>query len=208
MGLVLFNVEFDFPAPKAEVIVDKISEISGLPVLIIKSFEDELRDSSLLLAFKSFPKSALELYTYRPGSVKAFGVEFVGDGYEPNWHLPVEGSEEKEGKQKVYLTGYLGQELTLFYATTEALIALGGVGARQNEDVTGNFKFPITHEELEERHRKQKIDLLFFYGKLIAMLPILIPVYSFKIVASTLKLPFQIRRVYRTLKDKSPNEWS
>ena len=205
MALLIFNFEFDYPAPKPDILVAQISKTSGLPVSIVSADNDELHELSLLVAFDQFPKNTLELYAYRPGAIKKNNdKELKETGFDHNWPIPVEGSDEVEGRQRIYINGYVGQEPTLMLATAIALEDLGGVGSEPVPD-DEKSNFPITSRELKRRSRKHQILIILFWLKSIVLLPITIPIGIVRMIIGFVMMPFEIRRAYKAVKKKYPN---
>jgi len=122
MGLVFEEVAFDGRAPQLSRIADKISELSGLPVVVTESGPDvkgDLYDLHGYLAFACAPAQQLEIHAYRDGAVRKLCLPMG---------KCVRGMHEPAGTQSVYLRSFIGQEPTLL---------LGG-----NPGVGGNGRPP------------------------------------------------------------------
>lgn len=203
MGLICSTIEFDYPAPNEELLLARISDISGLPVIKVKSNDEDLYSFNIFIIFESFPNCELQVYAYAPGAIdKMLENERIEGDPHPNWPMPLEGSEEAKGKQNVYLKGYVGQELTLFRATWEALESLGGIRVKEKSESEDEYRFPITMEELAKRHKDQKKQLNKFWLRILLLLPVMIPIYFVKSIYALIKIPSEIRKAEKSVKDK------
>lgn len=202
------DIEFDRPAPKQELIIKKVSEYSGLPVVILSSYPDEINDMDITIAFKDFPKDILEISSYRPGAIRKIIRQEKKD-FAPlkSPHDDIHGSKERKGKQNISIDAYAGQELSLFIATERVLLELGGKpvsynGEYQTDEINPEleekYSFPIDVAELEKRHqaniKQNKKNQYMNY----LMLPISIPITIVCLIIDIVKFPYTL---FKSLRD-------
>src|SRR3954468_16041582 len=110
MGVVMGEATFNGRAPELRQVAEKVAELSGLAVLIEESgpgLKGDLHDRHGHLAFACAPDQRLQVYSYRPGAVRAHYHEFSG-GYDLPTARFVQGLHEPAGTQAVYLRGFVG----------------------------------------------------------------------------------------------------
>lgn len=197
MGIVFDEVVFQGRAPPLSAIVDKITELSGLPLTVTESgagVKGELYELHGYLAFACAPEQQIEIHVYRDGAVQKLCKEMFGDV-----HLPiaqyVQGNNEPVGTQSVHLRGYLGQEPTLLIMTTLALEALGGSSRHPlGEEERRQFGTPISPAQLEERRRKVARQGWLLAVACLLLLPVMIPL---SIVGLVVMTPWRVWKGYR-----------
>jgi hypothetical protein len=210
MGILKTNIEFGYPAPKTEKVLKTISDITGLPVSIVETImEDKLYDCNVYFAFNGFPEQKVKMYSYRPGAVKEFYKEIMEeDEGNPVMTNVLQGCNEPEGKQSLYLEVYLGQELTLFVGAIRALELLGGVNQRDLSIPEDKFNFPISVSDLKKRYQKQKKLINKNWIQILFLLPFLIPYYILKVLLQLIKMPFKLWRALKEAKKKYPEKFN
>jgi hypothetical protein len=195
MGIVTAAVVFDGQAPELTRIVEKVTELSGLPLSVSESGADlkaDLYDLHAHLAFACDPNALLVLHSYRAGAVKAFYRETFGDTPLPVARY-VQGLNEAPGTQTVYLQSHIGQEPTLFFVTELALEALGGRPRSPiPEELRRDYGTPITPAQLEARRREVGRQTLGMVLVVVLLLPVLIPLWFVGLVLSVALLPWRL----------------
>src|SRR3954470_11703465 len=153
MGLVTQGVAFEGTAPPLSRIVDKITEIGGLPLQVQESNSDirgDLYDLHARIGFACLPAHDIKIYTYRDGAVKEL-LEHSGMSKLPIAKV-MEGANERLGSQSVYLEGYRGQDLTIMDVTILALESLGGQPrVAPSPEVRKRYAKPLTERQLNLR---------------------------------------------------------
>jgi hypothetical protein len=209
MGIVAGDAVFDGTAPQLQGIAEKVTELTGLAVEVTESDAEvkaNLYDLHGYLAFACAPQSRIEVHAYRPGAVKELCEEMFGDADFPLARV-VKGRNEAPGTQTVYLRGFIGQEMTLFFATELALEALGGRSKYPlPEDVRRECGTPISEAQLQERMRKtaREMGSMFLVGLLL--FPLLLPLWIVGLLWFVVTLPWRIWqacRLYRKWKEAS-----
>lgn len=199
MGIVLDEVRFQGRAPDLRRIADKITELSGLPVIVQESGADvvgNLYDLHAGVAFACAPQEKLEVFSYRPGAVKEFYEEFSQGIELPSARFMV-GLNEPAGTQAVYLRSFAGQEPSLMAFTLLALEALGG-GTRQPipEEVRRQYAGPMTEAEFQERRRSLRKKLGLAALLYLLLLPITIPLFLLGLLVSLVNMPWRIGKAW------------
>jgi hypothetical protein len=202
MGVVVSEVSFDVKAPELSRIADKVTELSGLPLSVTESGADvkgNLHDLHAYLAFACYPEARLELDSYRPGAVKEFYQQTLGDTCLPMAKY-VQGLNEAPGTQTVYLRGYVGQEPTLLFVTQIALESLGGRPRNPiSEEVRREYGTPITVSQLDTRRRKVRKQAQAAALVGVLLLPVLIPLWLVGFVLFVVMLPWRMWKAYKTV---------
>lgn len=204
MGRLHTEFLFDGHAPDLGAIIGALERLSGLSVTteVLPEEADSPRQINARLAFECAPEEELEIYTYRPGGVKEFCNKMFDDPVLRSMAATVEGMNEPPGKQAVYLTGFVGQELSLFNYATCALETLGGQSREMlldNERAT--YQSPMTADELRRRHRKNRWAGRLTCAVLLLSLPLWIPLWVLSLLWTMLALPWSIQKARRRLKD-------
>lgn len=164
MGRIRDEIEFDYPAPSTDQLVETISEYAGLPVSIISTHADMHNDVYVTLAFTAFPNDTLDI-VYKNRSIS---------------------------KQSLIIKGFLGQEPSLYFAVESTLRTLRGKSLLPDndseyltDDLDLKYTFPVTYKEMELRHKnnirqnKQGIILTIIF-------------MPFTILFSVLSIPFEM----------------
>jgi hypothetical protein len=200
MGIVTSEAAFDGKAPDLKSIGEKVAELSGLVVSVTES-SDELKgtlfDLHGYLAFACAPESRIELHSYQAGAVKELCEDMFGKADFPLARA-VKGRNEPPGTQAVYLRGFIGQEMTLFFTIELALEALGGRPPHPlPDDVRQEYGKPITAAELLERQRRMARQMRSMWGIGLLLLPLLIPLWIVGLLWFVLTLPWRLWKAYR-----------
>ena len=196
MGMVIDIREFDYPAPSKEEILQKTSEISGLEVIIINSFDYEDEDLNIKVAFKGFEHDDLNITIYKLGTYNN-SLDELPESFPPEeqLHHALFSTDETQTIQLVRLQTYVGREPTLINAVDFALEKLGGRDLHTS-DKDRTSQFPISVEELQKRYIKQekqnKIDdLIIKIVFLVVLTLVLLGFYFFGVaIIYLLKLFF------------------
>ncbi len=195
MGMFFGSVTFPGQAPDLARITAAVTERSGLALAVEESGADikgGLHDMHARLAFACAPREQLELYSYRPGAVKAFSESVLVDVPFPTARF-LQGMNELEGAQTVYLRASLGLEPTLLAFTLLALEALGGRLAHPfPEDLRRQYGAPVTVADLEERHRQLGKQARLAAAVVLLLLPVLIPLWCLGFCLFLVMLPWYI----------------
>ena len=222
MALISNEIIFDYPAPKAELIVEEVSKLTGLPVILLEPYcneaevdeddeqdeGDELYEFIHRIAFKDFPDTMFDIYAYIPDAVNDLvAKEKQETGFDANWPSPVHGAYEKKGKQSIHIEGYLGMETTLFHVISEALKSMGGKSKCKKDKKTNKQDFPLTVEQLKQKHKKNKRWNWFVIILQIILLPILLPLALIKAIIGIIKMPFEINRGMKAIKKHYPEHF-
>lgn len=206
MGIVIQEVTFDAPAPAAEVIAARVTELVGLPVIVRESppeLRGALHDLHAQIAFQANPKAEVELTAYRAGAVKEH-LRLTGMDAMSTASV-VEGSKEAVGKQTVYVRGYVGQEPTLLLVTTLALEALGGqLREPMPDDVRREYSRSVSADELRRRHRKMQRQGLLKLAAGVLLLPVLVPVGIVRLAWRLMTMPRRIWKAHQLAKKQLP----
>lgn len=194
MGIHVFKVTFDAPAPTAAAIAARVTELVGLPLILRESppeIRGTLHDLHAQMAIEAYPKSEIELTAYRVGAVKEH-LRLTGMDALPIANA-VQGANEVLGEQTVYVRGYVGQEPTLLLATTLALESLDGrLSEPMSEDIRHEYGRSISLDELRRRHRKvQKQGLLTLVVGML-LLPVLVPIWIATLCWHLITMPHRI----------------
>ena len=193
MGMMLGWVVFEDDAPPLSEICSTVTELCGLPVVVLESTEDELHDSYATVAFACAPAVPLTVFTYRR-RVSTYMKKFV------------EGTNEPLGTQTVYLEGFVGQERTLIVATELALESLGGIPYHAiPDDDRQEFGKQISESELEERHVEMKRQMQKIARTTVLMLPIIILMWIIVSAWTLVTTPFRIWYGFRRHKTVRPS---
>jgi hypothetical protein len=205
MGIITEEVRFEGQAPDAARIADKVKEIIGLPIILHESGPEMRCDFHSLhaqLAFARFPKQRVELTAYRPGAVQELQKRNGTDTLP--FARAVQGAHERPGTQTVYMRGYIGQELTIIFATMLALEALGGhLREPVSEEMRREYGSRIATAELERRQRKVERQSLLTLLLGTILLPILLPLWAASIVWHLVKIPWRIRKAIKLVRSQS-----
>ncbi len=206
MGKVVSEIEFDYPAPSLEVVIEQLEELTGLQIIIVKRYSEDYCDSMVDIAFADFPESYFQIEAEEPDkSNDTFIQEMKAEyhGYEILSHKEKDPKQFK--KQIVSIVGGHSQEPTLFDATRLTLLKLGGIQSRAEyyRDAE-KFDFPITKEQLELNHFRHKKEISKLKWKIIAWIPIMIPVYIVSGIIGLIKMPFEMRHTYKKVKSVHP----
>jgi hypothetical protein len=199
MGVVVQEVIFDAPAPTAVAIAARVAELVGLPLITRDApsgIRGSFRDLHAHIAFEAHPDAEIELTAYSAGAVRQFLRRTGVDTMPMASH--VQGVNEAEGKQTVYVRGYVGQEPTLFFATTLALEQLGGLLREPiPENVRREYGHSISSAELSRRHRTAQKHMLLTFAASLLLLPILVPVWT---VMALITMPYRIWKAQQVVK--------
>ena len=196
MVLLIERVEFPYPAPRVQDIVEKIKENTGLTIECEYHHleSDSHREYAAKLYFSVLPKETFEVYTYCQGAIKE-----MQDKEEKRSGIPqirCEGYEDREGKQFVYIQGYMAQDLTPLRIIILALVKLGGK-TENNQYYLENFDRKITIQELLEKHKdhiqQHKKNIPFYILAAITTI-IWIPI---GIIWTVISFPFKLLWVYK-----------
>ncbi len=176
-----------------------MEEICGLEVVPIDDgeeiAEEAVKEMHARLAFACLPEHTLCIYTYRPGAVR----QQVREMLDQEWIADtVQGANETEGSQTVYLQGYVGEEATLITVTLLALEVLGGeVAAGIDAENRGKCDRTISVDELRQRHRQMaKLRHRLALGFLLS-LPLLVPVFLLGCLGKMITMPYRLWKAYR-----------
>jgi hypothetical protein len=194
------QIAFDGQAPDLQSIADKVAELSSLPISVDDSGANvkvNLYDLHGSFSFTCALDQHVELYSYRPGSVRELYTQMFGDA---GLSLPlangVVGLNEPPETQVAYLRRPGDQELTLFFTTTFALEALGGhPRCLITQEMRQQYATPIGVWELRIRHWKEHIKSLLVAGVLLLLLPVLIPLYAVNMIIFRFKTLPRLRKV-------------
>ncbi len=173
MGTVLHSATFEGKHPDLAEVVEKVTEIAGLPVEVTELAHDpefDLYDLEAEIQLAGFPETMLKLRCYRPGAVR----EYCGEGQD-GFPMPevVEGYEETEELRKVHMQAYVGQPPFLFDITRLALESLGGRLVIDIEDeVRKRHEKPVTATDFAEWERRFKRDLQRGLARAVVALPL------------------------------------
>ncbi len=211
MTIVSNSVIFDLPAPDKNVIVSTVEKVSGLSVNVEDGdhCDDDLHDMSLSIAFLADPQNTLTIYSYKAGAVVNSVVEETDADHEQ--YIPVlltdlEGADEKKGQQSIYMSTYLGCDLTLYYATTIALESLNGAIKRPINLETIKAQFPITEDQLKKNIKKhQWMRFVKLFVQLI-LLPITLLFMVLSIIKSIVKLPFDVYKLKKQMSSENKTQ--
>ena len=207
MGIVVQQVTFDDRVPEAARVGDMLTRMIGLPVTVSES-DSEVRGTLfelLRLAFSRFPNDFIELTAYRPGAVKEH-LQQVGIAASPIANA-VQGVNEPPGTQAVYVTGYLGQEPTLLFATVLALEALGGRPRTSlPEEIRREYGARISVTELDRRHRTLRRQQRLGWLLGVISLPILVPMWFLSLMWGLATLPWRIGKACRRYKSHGTDQ--
>ena len=197
MGKYSADIAFNSPAPKPEVICEKASSLCGYPITfkLHEEFDDDLLEYQVEVNFEGFDYNSVVMYAYRDGAVKALEDEF-SDEVEHTFIIKTQGYDDRDGRQTVYLEGYIQDEITLYQVLLKTLSYFNPL-----PDEHGGFEdFDIpqlTQESIEElylaneRRERRRLPLYILYGVLtILWIP-------FSFLWTLLTLPFAIYRIYR-----------
>ncbi len=220
MARIRNEIIFDYPAPKAELIVEEVSKLTGLPVLLIEPYcneqendEDECQADELYeflhrIAFKDFPDNMFEIYAYIPGAINDWvEKEKQETGFDANWPQPSHGADEEKGQQSIYIEGYLGMEMTLFDAIFETLKSMGGKTKHKSVNKASKPVFPLTVDQLKLNHKKNNRRNLRVMIANIVLLPILIPLALINAIIGMVKMPFSFYKTYKNVKEHYPEHF-
>ena len=186
----------------AAAIAARVTELVGLP-LIVRDSQPEIRgtlhDLHSHIAFEAHPKAEIELTAYCAGAVKEH-LRQTGVDAMPMANF-VQGANESAGKQTVYVRGYVGQEPTLFLATTLALEALGGrLGEPIPEEIRREYGRSISSDELRRRHREAQNQGILRLVAGVLLLPILVPVWVVTLGWHLMTIPHRIWKAHQLVK--------
>lgn len=206
MGMMFGEVTFDGQAPGLGEICRKISAMTSLDI-IVKEDRQERQDSDLhrlnaKIAFTCFPETELQLLVYRAGAVAgSCDAMFDEPGYRRVMKQVVQGADEPEGTETVYLRGYLGQEPTLMIATNLALCELGGRSPAQfTEAERREFGGALTEEELGRRHQQAVSGQQRATWMFLLLLPLTIPLWIAGCVWGLVTMPYRIWMAVRVVR--------
>lgn len=201
MALVSNSVIFNFPAPNIAEIISRVEEISGLPVCIIEDDGDNCHDSEDMgnelydmyheIAFSDFADNTLLIYSYKPGEILKSTVEDLGEKYKDylsQMVIGLEGADEKEGQQSIYLQTYLGRELSLYYASIIALLSLMGEAQKPIQLEKERKRFPLNKVILEQKTKRNRWLFRLYFIIQVFLLPVsllmsLLSVFKFVVPA-------------------------
>lgn len=164
MGMTFSQFDFSYPAPSVQKIADTLAEKSELEVSTENfTFDDGIHQWSADLGFALSSRTTTRIFTYPKG-------------YHAKVSKPTLGWDEEESVQRVYLQGYIGQDMTFFEALESTLQHLGGVYSGPIESYVEDLE-PINAEQLKlqikENRRKNRVSQLL----LLPLLPIIILLY-------------------------------
>ncbi|GJM24231.1 MAG: hypothetical protein DHS20C16_06460 [Phycisphaerae bacterium] len=174
MGLIRSSTTFSDTVPSLKGICAEIESISGLPVTVIESEPPEFPNRELYrarIAFACSPEGTLKVRAFRnrlhyvqtiPESPGADACEKeVENSSQSHSDALINRESAPVAEQSICLTGYVGNEMTLFFVTELALEALGGTPHEPiDDDVRNKFARSISEQELKLR-RKETKDALF-----------------------------------------------
>lgn len=176
MGIIHSEIKFKNRTPTAREIAAQVTRIVGLEVAVTEEprvAESDLYDVHAKLSFVASPKSPIEITSYRPGVLKE-RMSLEGTNLSPFAEM-VEGANETPGSQSLYLRGYIGQEVTLYFAIELACEALGGqLGEPLPDDIRREYGRPIPVAELRRRHRKVERQGALMFCLLVVLSPVII----------------------------------
>jgi hypothetical protein len=202
MGIILFHVTFDAPAPVATEISARISDLAGLPIVvndIHAKLGGTLHDLYAQIAFETYPRTQVTVSAYRAGAVKEH-LKRTGMGGWPVATI-VEGANEIDGEQTVSVEGYVGQEPTILLATVLSLESLGGRLVEPiRDDERQRYGAAVSPEELRRRHRSTKRHASFSLALGIVLLPLLLPIFLISIIWHLITLPWRLKKGRQKLK--------
>jgi len=165
MGMIKSEINFDLSIPTAELVVETMTKLSGQPILIISSVQNDVYDVSINVAFTLFPETHLKIYGYRINN-------------------------ETVNNKTIYISCF-AQESTLYYAAIQALELLGGLSRNRLSD-SFRLTFPISESELKIRHNNHKYLMKKLGVKLLFLSPILIPYSILSFLYNISKMPSQV----------------
>jgi hypothetical protein len=208
MGIVVQQVTFDDRVPEAARVGDMLTQMIGLPVTVSESDSEvrgKLFELHARLAFSRFPNDSIKLTAYWPGAVKEH-LQLAGIAAFP-FANAVQGMNEAPGTQAVYVTGYLGHEPTLLFATVLALVALGGRPCTSvPEAIRREYAVRISVTELDRRHRtfRRQQRLAWLLG--VISFPILVPMWFLSLGWGLATLPWRIGKACRWYKSHGTDQ--
>ena len=210
MGMMFADVTFKDAVPALTAICEKITEITTLPVVVLRQEQDDLHELNARIAFQCSPETDLELLAYRPGAVRRFCEEsFEEPSHSSFMQRIVQGANEPAGSQTVYLRGYIGQEPTLMAVTELALDALGGQPRNPIADADrSTYDRAITADDIAERNRNVATQMRRTIWATVVMLPVLIPLWIAGCIWGILTMPYRIWKAGKTLKNLDMASWN
>lgn len=199
MGRIFASVEFPGHAPPLVDICAAITRVCSMPVAVIESNSDDLRDLDATIAFECAKESTLDLLVYRPGAAATFCDESFDDAANTSlMKSVVQGANEPAGAQTVYLRGVLGQERTLFVTTVLALETLGGRPANPIADEERReFARPVSETELLKRQRAMDRDIVMIVLIAFLLLPVLVVAWLAGALWAIFSIPLHVWRDWR-----------
>jgi hypothetical protein len=185
MSIVLQEVAFPARAPDLRRIAEEVGARSGLEVSVTESSEAERGDAydvHAQFAFACAPEERIAVYTLHPAAVRdRYKIAFADDTTRParlaeRSAAPVKETPEAGGAQVVYIKGLWRQELTLLFATQQALERLGGKASFPLSDPQRReYDRPFTEAELAARRRKYRLRWQVGRVLWVLLLPVTIP---------------------------------
>jgi hypothetical protein len=206
MGIVIQEITFDGRAPSLAQIAEKITALCGLPVMVTESnaeIKGDLYDLHGQIAFTGVPEEQINLWTYRPGTVRQFFQDAVGEVELPSAQN-VTSLTEAEGTQAVHLESFVGKEPTLFNTTVWALEALGGRSRQPVSNEVQAYRQPLTADELHERQRlvHKQVRNAMLVGCLL--LPCLIPFWLLSFLWMWMTVQSRMAKVMKQHRELDP----
>ena len=201
MGIMFAKISFEEHVPPFSDICSQITEICGLPVIVLGLLDDKLYDLHAAIAFECAQDVTLELIAYRQGAVGQFCEDACDEERILGTLLKnvVQGANEPIGTQSIYLRGYLGQDTTLMNTTKLALESLGGIPTEPiSDEDQSNFGRTICKSELRERHNTMKREMQKVFIVNVLMLPLLIPFMVVSLIWFLITMPFRLWQSCRT----------
>jgi len=173
MGIVSREVAFQGTAPPLSRVVDKITEIGGLPLEVQESSAEirgDLFDMDARIGFACLTNHDIKIYSYRNGAVKEF-LEKAGPSMVPIAKVMV-GANEPAGIQTVYLEGYRGQELSIMDLAVLALESLGGQPRTPpSPQMRDKYAKPLTASQMNRRKYSLRLRSLAYAAVAIMAAP-------------------------------------
>ncbi len=202
MTIISNSVVFNLPSPDRDAIISKVGSVSGLNVIFEDNASDDLYELNLSIAFSADPNNAVTVYSYKAGAVVNSVVEEIDNEHEK--YIPVllkglEGADEKKGQQSIYVTTYLGCELTLFDASIVALQSLNGEIKNLVDLESIKSRFPMTEAQLMKNIKKHQWMRLAKLVVQLILLPITLLVMAYGMVKFIFKLPFDIHKIRKQI---------
>jgi hypothetical protein len=198
MGIVVDKVVFQSTAPSYASLADKITELSGLPVLIeedepVFTEEDKFENDE-----SSYPRFARASY------IRFAHISFRSTPRnQVQLYVSCHDADDKScSTQTVHLRIYAGQEETLFRQTVLALEALGGSAEYQlPENARQKYVKSLTPSQIRWRSVKNNALVILVYLIGILLLPILLPIWLFQLLRLWISIPKIVRETLAELED-------